>query len=938
LREIKKMFQKKIHVFKAGDQTSAQGVNRSFSEKDLQQVVESYDPSVHEAPLVLGHQGDSDSLPSFGWIKGFERKGQDLYANVAFTDVAKDLVKDGHYRKVSISFYSPDSQINPTPGQWTARHLALLGAAPPAVKGLEPFNFAEWDSQIGVYDFAIALTPNQVFDEDLGPTMIRELSPMEMLREKLDAARSEMTAEVNKITENNSPQAEIEDTSAEVAEQEDNASEVENPSNPSNYSERPRKGDNARSLAQLEDQFPKDNFMEMQEGISRKKKSTPHGQVSQVVENVYREDDEDEMSTDHEEMGADNPKMRNPRMQPNKVDYNEVSDKMNPKPGKVKFGKHPENPEERTGNFGRYQTGKSEEQSMDRAATGKTSYEETTFGRDEIARGRDQHDAGRPAIKNSQQDSDRVKTGRYIDPDDNGRYDEMSREEIMNSDQYDDDTDYGVNNAKVSKGRDPYGRIDSESPIPSDTEEMPDDTIFASKVENVTRAKNARVMQIKSSDPALAGKYDGKAASNYAEPEPAEITGKDGVYGEMKGKKKKILSGDFEGGPNQETLKTGGVYSEGDYKSYKGEPKSTKKALTPGAFDSDDDEEPAEKTGPSGVTGGADHGEMEYGDMSKLPPALRKRAEEVKDKGHFAEDHKESTRERKEAADRGFEAKRQRKEGKKGEAHETKELMKEEDEDFREMPDFIKKKMEEKKMGKMSDDHSEVDEQAGVKKSKKGILSGEYEGGVGEETGPSGVTSGDEFKEHEKNQNPYTETGFGSTYKEDEEEMEDDEYSDCGDKKPMGRNYKEKGKHENEEFAEFFAELKALKAENARIKHEYREAKIARRRDQIHSFVENLYEAGKMVDSIIPESQLIQFAEGLEFGTLEFAEGESATTVLFSILNNLPNLVDFSEYAGGSMKFVDESDMNPHEKALSMVEKSNGEMSYVDALKKAMYS
>lgn len=42
--------------------------------------------------------------------------------------------------------------------------------------------------------------------------------------------------------------------------------------------------------------------------------------------------------------------------------------------------------------------------------------------------------------------------------------------------------------------------------------------------------------------------------------------------------------------------------------------------------------------------------------------------------------YKESTAERKEAADRGFEAKRQRKEGKKGEAHETDELMKLEDE------------------------------------------------------------------------------------------------------------------------------------------------------------------------------------------------------------------------------------------------------------------
>ena len=33
------MFTKRIHVFKAGDQTSAQGVQRNFSDKDLEQVV-----------------------------------------------------------------------------------------------------------------------------------------------------------------------------------------------------------------------------------------------------------------------------------------------------------------------------------------------------------------------------------------------------------------------------------------------------------------------------------------------------------------------------------------------------------------------------------------------------------------------------------------------------------------------------------------------------------------------------------------------------------------------------------------------------------------------------------------------------------------------------------------------------------------------------------
>jgi hypothetical protein len=840
------MFTKRVHVFMAGDQTSAQGVARSFSPKDLDQVVKSYDPKVHEAPLVLGHQGDSDSLPSYGWIKGFEREGDNLYANVAFTDVAKDLVKDGHYRKVSISFYSPDSQINPHPGQWTARHLALLGAAPPAVKGLEPFNFAEWDQRVGVYDFAVALNPEQVFDEDLGPTMIRELSPMEMLKEKLDAARSEMQAEVNKLTDNTSPEAETEDASAEVEAQEDSASEVENPSNPANYSERPRRGDNARSVAALEDQFPVESKFMEHEGISRKKKSTPHGQVSQVVENVYKEKggfpekakakkamkmEDEALSADHEEMGADNPKMRNPRMEPGKVNYAEGG------------------PKNYVG-ADRYDTSKSDEQDEDRYDDGKTSEENASFGRYKTAKGKEQHDAGRPAAKSSEQDNDRVSKGQYKDPENEGRYTDEEMDQVYNADQYDDDVDYGVNDAKTASGSNPAGREDSETKMPTEVEEMPSDEVFGVKVKNVKDAANARVMYIKGGEKmpkSHGGGIKGSVMADYAEPEPAEVTGKEGVYAEGK---KKILSGEFEGGPDEMTLKTGGVYAE----SYKGEPKSTKKALTPGAFDSDQDEEPAEMTGPGGVTGGADHRE--------LPPALKKRAQEVKEQGHFAEDH------------------------------------------------------------------AELEHQAGIPKSKKDQLSGEYEGGVAEETGPSGVSTG--YAEHEENDNPYTRTGFGSTYKEEEADMDEEEFCDM----PMGKGKKAM----MPEYAEFMEQLEALKAENARIKHEYREAQIARKRDQIHSFVEGLYEQGKMVDSIIPERKLIEFAEGLEFGVLEFSEGETATGLLFSILDNLPNLVDFSEYAGGSMKFVDEADLDPHQKALSMVEKSGGEMDYVEALKKAMYS
>lgn len=222
------MFTKKVHVFKAGPQVSAQGVQREFSPDDLQEVVESYDSKIHEAPLVIGHSGDNDSTPSFGWIKGFSRKGDDLYANVEFTDAAKDLVKNGHYRKVSISFYSPESPINPHKGKWSARHLALLGAAPPAVKGLESLSFTE---ERGVFDFAVALSPDDIFSKELGPTMMMEKGPLEMLKERLDEVRNEMDQSLKQLEDNQNQQTEtsVSETDSETTNSADQNATPDNP-------------------------------------------------------------------------------------------------------------------------------------------------------------------------------------------------------------------------------------------------------------------------------------------------------------------------------------------------------------------------------------------------------------------------------------------------------------------------------------------------------------------------------------------------------------------------------------------------------------------------------------------------------------------------------------------------------------------------------------
>jgi len=184
---------KEVHIFKAGTQTSAQGITREFTKGDLKQIAESYKPEVHEAPIRIGHE-DNDKVPAWGWVKGVKVKGDDLFAEVDFSPMAEEYIKNGLYKKVSASFYSPDSKINPEPGNWSLRHVALLGAQPPAVKGLKGFAYEE--NGDGVLDFAVAtLSPEAVFDDELGPTLKRDVGPLELLKEKLEEARSQMTAE-----------------------------------------------------------------------------------------------------------------------------------------------------------------------------------------------------------------------------------------------------------------------------------------------------------------------------------------------------------------------------------------------------------------------------------------------------------------------------------------------------------------------------------------------------------------------------------------------------------------------------------------------------------------------------------------------------------------------------------------------------------------------
>ncbi|MGE4298912.1 MAG: phage protease [Desulfovibrionaceae bacterium] len=132
---------KKIQIMKAGTHQPMGGGEVSFSEADLAACAAAYDPARHEAPLVVGHP--AGNAPAYGWVTGLSSEAG-LVAEVGQVNPEfAELVRQGAFKKVSASFYTPDSPANPVPGGYYLRHVGFLGAQPPAVKGLAPVEFAD---------------------------------------------------------------------------------------------------------------------------------------------------------------------------------------------------------------------------------------------------------------------------------------------------------------------------------------------------------------------------------------------------------------------------------------------------------------------------------------------------------------------------------------------------------------------------------------------------------------------------------------------------------------------------------------------------------------------------------------------------------------------------------------------------------------------------
>lgn len=131
------------HVFKTGEHTDSNGNVKLWTTDDLDKICYQFQNVHKNVPICVGHP--KTNSPAYGWIDEVKRIGENLYCSFKnVQDEFKTAFNKGLFKNRSISF---DKDLN-------IRHIAFLGAQAPAIKGLEDFCFADFNSEeIKIYEF-----------------------------------------------------------------------------------------------------------------------------------------------------------------------------------------------------------------------------------------------------------------------------------------------------------------------------------------------------------------------------------------------------------------------------------------------------------------------------------------------------------------------------------------------------------------------------------------------------------------------------------------------------------------------------------------------------------------------------------------------------------------------------------------------------------------
>jgi len=121
-----------LEIFRAGNYPQG-----NITEEQVQQIAENYDPSFLEAPITFDHGFGG---PAYGWIRELKAEGGRLLATFKdVTDSLKMMSATKQYKRHSVEIYNDLDGKGPY-----LKALSMLGASTPAVKGMEPIEFASF--------------------------------------------------------------------------------------------------------------------------------------------------------------------------------------------------------------------------------------------------------------------------------------------------------------------------------------------------------------------------------------------------------------------------------------------------------------------------------------------------------------------------------------------------------------------------------------------------------------------------------------------------------------------------------------------------------------------------------------------------------------------------------------------------------------------------
>jgi len=174
-----------FEILKTGKFTSSNGVEKEFNLSDLEKIAADYNPSVSEAPIVIGHPKTND--PAYGWIDSLKVSGDKLIASAKqIVPEFLESLKNGLFKKRSVSL-TPDGYL---------RHVGFLGAELPAVKGLADISFSDDRSADESFEFSEELKSNDTQSEktnDFSDPLSVILETLKNIQSTLEAKPTELS-------------------------------------------------------------------------------------------------------------------------------------------------------------------------------------------------------------------------------------------------------------------------------------------------------------------------------------------------------------------------------------------------------------------------------------------------------------------------------------------------------------------------------------------------------------------------------------------------------------------------------------------------------------------------------------------------------------------------------------------------------------------------